>query len=143
MRTFYIFLMKEEFISLYKNSPKVLFQILRQIYYLHIDEVHYGFNLFKQLIMTINKEELDMFIFLKFHQEYSYVKRSGVHIINDLYKDEVSRLLVKKTHIKIESDSFPYTFLTTLGNFSATFFVCDFEKQDYFFLDKNEVFIIK
>lgn len=41
----------------------VLYNILRQIYYLNKEEVSYGYNLFKQLIKTIPKNKIDRDIF--------------------------------------------------------------------------------
>lgn len=139
MHTFYIFSLKDEFLALYQDNPKVLFQVLRQIYYMHLDEVYYGFNLFNQIINPLQKQELDMLLFLKLHQDYAYVKRSGVHIMNDFYKDEVSRLTVKKTHIKIETDQYPERFFRTLLLWKNTLFVCDFEQYEYFFLEERNI----
>ena len=68
MKVYFIFDVKKEFISLYQNNERVLFNILRQIYYLDKEEVAYGYNLFCQLVNRIEKEELDRRIFLKFHQ---------------------------------------------------------------------------
>ena len=49
MRTFYIFKMKKEFVSLYQNSPGSLYNVLKHLYYMKRHEMSYGFNLFQQL----------------------------------------------------------------------------------------------
>ena len=69
MKTYYIFQIKKEFISLYKETPSTLFHILRSIYYLDKTEVEYGYNLFHQLIIPMNKNKLDRDIFIKLHQD--------------------------------------------------------------------------
>ena len=68
MKVYYIFKMKKQFISLYKDTPSVLYNILKNIYYLDKEEVDYGYNLFNQLIIPINKNELDRKLFIKLHQ---------------------------------------------------------------------------
>ena len=52
MRVYFIFDIKEEFINLYKGNERVLYNILKQIYYLEKEEVEYGYHLFKQLFFN-------------------------------------------------------------------------------------------
>ena len=95
MRVFYVFPMKKEFVDLYKETPRLLYNILRQIYYLHEEDVHYGFNLFHQIIEKNEKDHLDQYLYLKLHREMAYSKKENIHYINDLNRDEVSTLEVK------------------------------------------------
>lgn len=104
MRVFYVFDMQDEFVSLYKNNPRTLYRILRQIYYMHQEDIHYGFNLFHQIVERIDKSKLDQYLFLKLHREATYSKRDNIHYINNLYQDEVSTLEIKNTHMKIETN---------------------------------------
>ena len=55
MKVYFIFDVKEQFISLYQNNYRVLYNILRQIYYLDREEVNYAYTLFRQLVNTIDK----------------------------------------------------------------------------------------
>ena len=50
MKVYYIFKIKKEFVNLYKDTPSILFNILRNIYYLDKESVEYGYHLFNQLI---------------------------------------------------------------------------------------------
>ena len=63
MRVYFIFDIKEEFINLYKGNERILFNILKQIYYLDKEEVEYGYHLFQQLINPINKNKIDRYLF--------------------------------------------------------------------------------
>ena len=76
MKVYYIFKMKKQFISLYKDTPSVLYNILKNIYYLDKEEVDYGYNLFNQLIIPINKNELDRKLFIKLH-----IQKEKIYII--------------------------------------------------------------
>ena len=72
MKVYYIFKIKKEFINLYQDSPSILFNILKSIYYLDKTEVDYGYNLFRQLTDPINKNQLDRDLFIKLHQDIPY-----------------------------------------------------------------------
>lgn len=141
MKVFYIFNIREEFKYLYQDNELMLYNILKQIYYLGHDDIMYGKNLFRQLTKPIQKEKIDRSLFIKLHQEFSYSKRGEVHIMNHLYKDEVSRLIVKNTYMKIETDSSKSSFFQHLLEYGASFFVCDFECLDFFFLDKSKILV--
>lgn len=137
MKVYFIFELKKEFVQLYRGNESVLYHILRQIYYLDKTEVEYGYHLFNQLIVPINKNILDREIFLKFHQDIPYSKRGDIHYINNLYRDEVSRLIVKKSFIRLEVEQRTSSFLNILKGFSENYFACCFENHDCFFLSKS------
>lgn len=136
MRVYFIFDIKEEFINLYKGNERVLYNILKQIYYLEKEEVEYGYHLFKQLINSLDKIKIDRYLFLKLHQDIPYSKRNNIHYYNNLYKDEVSRLEVKHSYIKIEAEQLSSSFFHYLTLLNHRLFVCEFKYQDYFFLDE-------
>ena len=138
MKVYFIFDLKEEFKKLYEGNERVLYSVLKQIYYLDKNELIFGYNLFSQLTNAIPKVELDRKIFLQFHQDIPYSKRGNTHYINNLYKDEISRLEIKRSYIKIESEQSFSTFLSILKNFSKNYFVCEFNHHDYFFLTEEE-----
>lgn len=134
MKIYFIFNIKDEFVSLYKDNQRVLYNILRQIYFMDKTEVEYGFNLFKQLILPINKSEIDRDLFIKMHLDIPYIKRKDMHIINNLYKDEISRLTIKNNYIKLEVEQNFSSFFDIIKEYSNNFFVCEFYNQDYYFL---------
>ena len=135
MRVFYVFKIKEEFKYLYKDNPSSLYNLLKQIYYLGSDDISYGENIFHQLTDEIDSDSLDRNLFIKLHKEIPYSKRDNVHIMNNLYKDEVSRLIVKRSYIKLETEQYNSSFFKVLRNYSSNYFICDFKNQTYFFLN--------
>ena len=134
MKVYFIFDVKEQFISLYQNNYRVLYNILRQIYYLDREEVNYAYTLFRQLVNTIDKNTMDRDIFLKLHRDIPYSKRGNVHYINNLYKDEVSRLTIKNSYIRLETEQLNSSFFEVLKKYSNNFFVCDFNIRLWFIL---------
>lgn len=143
MKVYFIFDIKKEFVSLYKDNQRVLYNILKQIYYLDKEEVSYGYSLFKQLIKPINKSKIDRELFIKFHQDIPYSKRGNIHYINNLYRDEISRLEVKTSYIRLEVEKSYSSFFQILKKFSKNYFVCCFREQDFFFLseEKSELLV--
>lgn len=138
MKVYFIFELKDEFKKLYQGNERILFSILKQLYYLDKSELMYGYNLFAQLTNSINKSLLDKKIYIDLHQEIPYSKRGQVHYINNLYKDEISRLEIKRSYIKLETEQNFSTFIKHLKSYSSNLFACDFTKQDYFFISEEE-----
>lgn len=135
MKVYFVFDIKNTFCSLYKGNERVLFNILKGIYYLDYDEVSLGKNLLNQLVNNINKFDLDKYLFVKYHQDIPYSKRGNTHYLNNLYKDEVSRLTVRGFYIKIEVEQKNSSFFEILNDYNKNYFVCEFKRQDYFFLN--------
>ncbi|MBO5414436.1 MAG: sporulation inhibitor of replication protein SirA [Bacilli bacterium] len=141
MRVFYIFKIKDEFKYLYKDSPSQLYNLLKQIYYLGKEDIAYGENIFYQLVEPMDKELFDRKLFIKLHKEIPYSKRGEIHIMNNLYKDEISRLIIKNTYMKIETESSFSSFFNYLTLLNDNLFACDFSYIDFFFLDKIKTLV--
>jgi len=141
MRVFFVFDIKKEFISLYYDTPRSLYRILKQIYYLEKDEIAYGTNIYFQIVKRVEKQRLDNFLFMRLHQDIPYSKRGHVHHFNNLYLNEVSQLIVKNSYIKISSEKDISSFFDILGDFDNNYFVCDFDNQDYFFLSNVKTLV--
>lgn len=141
MRTYYIFKMKKEFVNLYRESPNNLFNILRHLYYMKRHEIEYGYNLYSQLTERISKEKLDREIYIKYHNDMVYSKKQDEHIINNLYKDEISILTIKKTYILITTNNNYTSFFNIISNLGDEYFVCDFVSQDYFWINDIKILV--
>lgn len=141
MRIYFVFKIKDEYTDLYRDTPSTLYNILNQMYYMKRSEIGYGFNLFNQIIDRINKFELDKYLYILLHTKMKYSKKGEDHILNNLYKDEVSVLRVKTTHILINSNKSYTEFFTLLNQFDSNLFVCDFNNHDYFFLSDIKLLV--
>lgn len=140
MRRFYVFSIRDELMSLYKDSSSNLFKILNSIYTMDESEITYAYNLFKQLCISIDTLSLNNKLYLKMHNDLVYTKIDNEHIINNLYKDEVSVLKIKKSHLILDCNNSYSSFFSFLNNYNSNFFVCDFKNGDYFFL--NEISLV-
>ena len=135
MRIYYIFNVKSDIASLYRNNPSSLYKILESIYFMHREEVDYGSNLFKQITNKIKVAELNNLIYIKMHRDMIYSKINNEHIINDLYRDEVSILKVKSSHLLLESNKSYASYFKLLNTINPDYFVCDFKEKDFFFIN--------
>ena len=120
--------------SLYKDNPDNLYKILSSIHSMKEQELVYAYNLFQQICITFDTLSLNNKLYLKMHNDLVYTKIDNEHIINNLYKDEVSILKVKKSHLVLDSNSTYSSFLNFLSEYNSNLFVCDFINGDYFFL---------
>ena len=134
MKVYYIFKIKKEFVNLYEEVPSVLFNILKSIYYLDKESVEYGYNLFNQLINTLDKYKLDKDLYIEMHKDIPYIKKQDIHIINNLYKDEVSRLRINNFFMRLELEQEYSSFYEYLKNKEDNLFICNFKETDFFFL---------
>ena len=141
MRIYYAFSMKEEIKKLYEDHPLNLYLILRNLYFMREADQEYAIYLYKQMINKLNKSKIDRDLFIQYHNTYTYSKNGEKHIINNLYKDEVSVLKVKSTHILINANKSYTEFFVLLNQYDPNFFVCDFNNHDYFFLSNIKLLV--
>ena len=141
MRTFYIFKMRKEFESLYKDNPSSLYNVLKHLYHLKRHDLEYGFNLYNQLIEKINKKETDRKIYIRYHREFVYSKNGNDHVINNLYKDEVSILNIKYAYILINTNKNYSSFFSVISILGSEYFVCDFNNNDYFWINDIKILV--
>lgn len=134
MRIYYVFSIKEEFYDLYKDYPRALYNILLEIYEMNKKEIDYGYTLFKQIVVPINKNNLDTSICNELKDKMRYSRNNDEHIINNLYSEEVSIMKIKNTHIIINTIQSYTEFFELLNKYELFLFACDFKNDDYFFL---------
>ncbi len=133
MRTFYIFKINKEFKSLSKDKPYNLFKTFEQIYTSEAKDLNLIFDLFNQVALTFDKKKINLTIFDSYRHNLSYTKYNNVHLINNFYTDEASKLIVNKSYLMLKSSVDIPTFLKDIK--SDDIFICDFQNKDYFWLD--------
>ena len=141
MRIYYVFNIKKEVLEIYEKTPSVLYNFMNHLYYLKKDSLDYCNMIFRQVADSFDKEELDLYIYLKLHNKMRYVKKKDDHIINNFYKDEVSIMKVKKSYIIINLNKKSTEFFSLIGDIYQNCLVCDFNNQDYFYLRKLKTLV--
>lgn len=141
MRTYFVFKIRKEFSQLYEENSRSLYEVLRHLYYMKKHEMNYGFNLFSQLIEKIDKYELNKAIYVRYHNNMVYSKSGNEHIINNLYKDEISVLTIKNSYILITANHNYSSFFNIINEFDDRYFICDFTYQDYFWINDMKMLV--
>ncbi len=141
MRIFYVFNIKKEVYEIYKDTPSVLYNFMKYIYKANKDNLDYGNIIFNQVADKFNKKKLDLDIFIKLHNKMRYTKRKEEHIINNLYKDEISIMKIKNSYIVINSNKNYTEFFNIISKNYNECLVCDFINQDYFFLTNIKILV--
>ena len=139
MKELYIFNVKEEFYKLYKEKPSELFFIFNRIYHMKLSDKEYGYNLFSQISLFLDKSKVNEIIKDKYKDKIMYSNNGNEHIINNLFLNEISILTIKNSNIKIESNINKPSFLDDLRDLNFNLFVCDFKNQDFFFIAKKRI----
>lgn len=122
MRIYYAFSMKEEIKKLYEDHPLNLYLILRNLYFMREADQEYAVYLYKQMINKLNKSKIDRDLFIQYHNTYTYSKNGEKHIINNLYKDEVSVLTVKNSYLLITTNQNQYLIFSNFRPVCIRFF---------------------
>jgi len=141
MRIYYAFKIKKEFYDIYIDTPSVLYNFLNQLYYFKKEDLDYGNNLFQQIVNKFDKEEMDKRLFIKLHNKMKYCKKQDEHIINNLYRDEVSIMKIKRNYIVINSNKNCTEFFEFLKEKDDNIFVCDFINHDYFYVNQLKMLV--
>lgn len=123
MREYNLFVIQKEYVSIYQKRPKELFQLLYHLETLNYN-YNYGITLFEQLCKKIEIEAICHYFYQKYGCKQSRKYRFNEGIIE-----------LKPTRIIIRSTvDLPRCF-SIFNRYNHNIFVCDFQNQDYFFLN--------
>ena len=136
MRIFYIFNIKKDVYDIYKDTPSVIYNFFNYIYHGNKEDLDYSNIIFQQIAYKFNKEKLDLSLYIKLHNKLIYSKRGEEHIINNLYKDEISIMKIKKSYIIINTNKNYTEFFKLINEVYKECIVCDFNNQDFFYLNE-------
>ena len=135
MRTFYIFKINNMFQTFYNDKSNILYKMFYEIYNSCDDEIINNFRLFERITIPFNKRVFNNYILLKHKDDLYYNKNDNKHTINNV--NEVSKLIVNVTHLKIKSNKNINSFIRDIMDTKESVFVIDFKNEDYFWLNER------
>ena len=135
MRIFYIFNIKKDVYNIYKDTPSVIYNFFNQLYKSNKKDLDYANIIFQQIAYKFNKNKLDLSLYIKMHNKLIYSKKGEEHIINNLYKDEISIMNIKNSYILINTNKNYTEFFKLINDEYKECLVCDFINQDFFYLN--------
>lgn len=136
MRTYYLFFIDKLFTYIYKEKSSLLFQNFYQIYKNNNKYDDLISDIYLQLINHINKRDLNEYIYTRYKDQVSYFFYDNCHIIENIYNNEITKLIINNTFIKIISNVDYPSFFDILDSYFDNIFICDFDNYDYFWLSE-------
>lgn len=136
MRTYYAFIIKDSLMHFYLKRPYSLYKILEQIYKLKNNDIVLGYRLLEQVTDHFETKKTDRFIYKKHFDEYDYSRLDNGHMIKNLYSEEVTFLKIFHSHVKIKTNNDFSSFFESIKELNDNIFICDFDNQDFFWLNK-------
>ena len=135
MRTFYIFKIKKDISILNKDTPYNLFRIIDHLYYLDGMYLDIYRNMYGSIFEHININYVNKRIYNLFKNNKYYYFDGVIHLIDNKYSSEFSKLKVYKSHIILKTNQIkPDLLFNYLNNYDL--FACDFKNKDYFWLNE-------
>lgn len=134
MRTFYIFKINNMFQTFYNDKANILFKMFYEIYNSSDEELINNFRLFEQITVPFNKRIFNNYVMLRHKDDLYYNKKENKHTINNV--DELSRLIVNTTHLKIKTNKNINSFIKDIMYAKESVFVIDFKNKDYFWINE-------
>lgn len=129
MRTYYLFLIQEEYYQIYKKNLFVLYKILQNLSLLKAYDFAYGISIYRQLCYPFAVKLLNHYI----RGKYPY-KKINRRIIQLDSRIENTFVELNPSTIIVKSDcNYPEIF-RTFHIYNKHIFVCDFDHEDYFWL---------
>lgn len=125
MRKYYLFIIKKEYVKLYKNKSYILYKILEKLYNMDY-EYTYGINIYNQLCDRVSKKLLNNYI----NSRIKHTRKNKLIIINKTY------LEIKYSCIIIYTNKKNNNIFKIFNIYNSNIFICDFKNKDYFWLNE-------
>lgn len=126
MNTYSIFNIKKEIYNIYKNNSKSLYKTLYNLSNINKKDINLGISIYNEICIAFNKEKITKYIELLpiiKQNKNKYIINKNIIIINP------SRIIIKAN--KIDSD-----IIYILNNYSKCLFICNFNNNEYYWLNE-------
>lgn len=134
MRVFYIYNVNDFFTSVYDKYPYKLYKMLEDAYYTNKHNIVLSSTYYEQITTNFNKLYINNYINANNKLDSYYYNKNNIHIISS--REEYSKLMVSSYCLKLKTNLNYPTFFKNIITYSDNIFICDFENQDYFWLNK-------
>jgi hypothetical protein len=133
MRTFYIFKINNEYSKLVRDLPTNLYTAYLNIKLSTQNNLPLLYNEYFSFTEALSIKEIKAFIYHKMNKLDGYSIYNNIHMYNNYYTDESSKLIIKNSYMILKSNSLNSTFFSVLLNI-PNIFIIDFDNKDYFWL---------
>ena len=138
MRTFYLFKLQENYKKIVRSNPNNIYLLLKSIYTYDKKDINVAFDLFDELCLPINIDYLNKCMYDRLKKDEYYTKFKNIHMYNNYFTNEVSKMNISFSHIKIKSNKDNNIFIDNIRELT-NLFVCDFMFDNYEYLNNNKI----
>lgn len=130
MRKYYLFIIKREYFNLYYNKPYSLYKMLQSLKNLKAYDFSYGIKIFKEICLPFSVKLLNNYFNKKIN-----LKRINDKKIKIASKFEETFLELNYSCIVVKTNINMPEIMRILNIYNKNMLVCDFENNDYFWLN--------
>lgn len=123
MREYNLFVIKNEYLNVYKKQPLQLFEIFKKLYTMN-NNLNYGVTFYEQLCNMITVDSLRYYL----NTKYNLDNYNKFYIDNIFIELKPSRIIIKSKY------NLP-NIIKVFNCYNRNIFVCDFKNGDYFWLN--------
>lgn len=123
MREYNLFVIKSEYLNIYKNQPLQLYEILKKLYYMNTN-LNYGVTFYEQLCNFISVDSIRYYL----NSKYDLNNHNKFFIEKTLIELKPSRIIIKSKY------NIP-NIIKVFNCYNRNIFVCDFKNNDFFWLN--------
>lgn len=132
MRIYYLFLIKKDYVRIYRKNGLVLYRTLENLFHLKEYDFSYGLSIYEQLCQTFAVTVLQNYIGGRFVVKPIGKKAMQIHSVI-----ETTILEINPSCVIIKTNrNFPDIF-KIFHIYNRHIFVCDFKNGDYFWLSEQ------
>ncbi len=133
MRHFYLFDINNN-ININKTHPYGLYKLFLELYHSSTSNYRYYNRIYGSIIKPINRKLLNNNIYNVYKTNVYYTKFKNKHYYNDYLDNEETRVIINNSFIRVDTNKIKPSFFKYLNKYS-NLFVCDFDNNDYFYLE--------
>lgn len=129
MRKYYIFLIDSYVIDSYITDTESLYKIIKKLHNSKLN-IKYKLSIYDQIINHIDKDVITNYIENKYD---NFIKHNNKYLLK--FDDEICLTEIKHSCAIVISNKNYSNMFNVLKIYNKNFFICDFENEDYFFID--------
>ncbi len=132
MRKYYLFIINSKYYNVYNDNPDLLYKALNILVNTSVNTYSFGFSIHNQLCETIDVDLLSHY----FNERFNIKNNKYTYLIENNTLNELSIVILKKSCIRVFTNSNLPSFFRVFKLYNKRIFVVDFENKDYFWLNQ-------
>ena len=133
MRKYYIFMIKSTYYDMYMKNNHILYQTLKTLSNISIDNSNYGLELYSQICDLFDTKRIKQYF-----ENINSKKEKNKYIVD--FCNQITTFYVRKSCLVCITENNIPSILRVLTYYYPYLFACDFENEDYFFLNIRSLY---